>query len=136
MNSKKRSFLWVWLLLLIFGIPSVGGRGLHLFLSGESGCPCRVCRDSSSAAPLHGSAGYSCSAAEKTVFPVQAGSVPNHDEGCCFLCRFLTQPPTVSASSLLLFAFGPVGTVDRRPCLFLSSFPVFHSGRSPPAPLF
>ncbi|MBR6480858.1 MAG: hypothetical protein IKT12_04075 [Thermoguttaceae bacterium] len=89
MNSKKRSSLWVWLFLLIFGIPSIGGRGLHLFLSEETACPSGVCCVPFPAEPLRAVGGHARSAAEETVFPVQAGPIPGgHNGEHCFLCHF------------------------------------------------
>lgn len=136
-NSEKRLSFWVWLLLLSFGIPSIGSRGLHLFLSEEAGCSCRGYFESSSAEPRHGSAGFAPSAAEETVFPVQAGPIPNrYDEESCFLCHFLAQPLADAAPALPLFAAGCISLIQDRPRLCLSAFPVFRSGRSPPLPFF
>ncbi|MBO7726112.1 MAG: hypothetical protein J6S40_06550 [Thermoguttaceae bacterium] len=137
MNSEKRLSLWAWLLLLSFGIPSIGSRGLHLFLSEEAGCSCHGYFESSSAEPRHASAGFAPSTAEETVFPVQAGPIPNRcDEGSCFLCHFLTQPLTGAAPALLLFAAGCISLIQDRPRPCLSAFPVFRSGRSPPLLFF
>ena len=136
-NGKKRSFLWGWLFLLIFGIPSIGGRGLHLFLADDADCSCRVRCDSSSNGPFHGSAGETSFAAEETAFTIQADSIPNqHDEESCFLCHFFTQPLFGASPAFLFFAADCAGSIQERPRLCLSAFPILHSGRSPPVPLF
>ena len=130
MNDKKLSLLWVWLLLPIFGIPSIGGWGLHLFLAEEGVC---LCHTHGHALPAGHDAEDRADISADSEFPIRIFSAPViHDKDHCFLCHFLAQPPIAAKSAPLPPVAMPVDTVVDLPNCFFAAEPVLHSGRSPP----
>ena len=149
--TKRFSFLLTWILLLAFGIPSIGGRGLHLFLEqGAGDHPAAACgtvfvapgADSDrcqngqdgpfSYGPGHCGSNSQHGPEAEEVLPLWEPAHHGHDAEHSFLCQFLVQPQSgitaaVSPASLLL----PEEAEFRVP-LPVSRSASFHSGRSPP----
>lgn len=124
--SRLRSFIAV-LLLIAFGVPSIAGNGLHLFLGHSCGCR-EVC------------ASCECCAVEsesETERSADADSLTEfqetHNEATCFLCQYFSAPADSSADEVGLTGETLVHRSAAACALALSDAPSsLYSGRSPP----
>lgn len=159
--SKRFSFILTWSLLLAFGVPSIGGRGLHLFLDGLTSDGTQSCcsvhrhrtSDHDDGDVYHGGdahhdadahhGGETPHAADVSSLPINAGetedSFPNltssplhHDADHCFLCQFLIQPQETPSEWDKIIDFRPAERVVHfTPLISFCALPL-HSGRGPP----
>lgn len=126
--SRLRSFIAA-LLLIAFGVPSIAGNGLHLFLGHSCGCrevcaSCECCAKGSESEETERSA----DADSLTAFQ------ETHNEATCFLCQYFSAPADASADEVALTGETLVHRSAAARALVLSDAPSsLYSGRSPPA---
>ena len=133
MKRERFSFLWIWLLLPIFGIPSIGGQGLHLFLEGPCVGHLHVAHPSVEPTGPSFPERTAEVSSDGTGFPTEIASTPeSHDEDHCFLCHFLTQSSSPVDSAPVISGIQSIDAIEIPSNPLSSSDLLLHSGRSPP----
>lgn len=130
---------WIaWLLLLAFGVPSLGGSGLHQFLphhAHDAESDEVIAGDGLDAPPFVPSCSLDLSLPEKEFAPdgVLIAVHDQHDAETCFLCHFLIQPGSGLSSGWTLPPAPAAILTNVSPLLFSLDKAFLHAGRSPPA---